>query len=193
MTEGEAPAESVRRSPSWFGTRLLGVLACAVAAALAIAGSFLPLVSGQLSLGGSAAMRLTVTGWKLTAEGVPPALTGGGVAQNGYPLTVSGALLIIAAIFGLIAAIRTAPAGARSLAVLSGAVAAAFLAGTVATVAVEAANVLDTLRPAGAGAGGSGFGASLGAGFWLELVAVVLAIAAVVLVALPVPRGYSQQ
>lgn len=168
---------------SWSGRRLLGVLCAAVAAALAIVGSFLSLVSGELS-SGSTSVTLTVTGWDLISDGRLPAP--GSAPQNGYPLVVAGGFLVIAAVLGLVAAVRGMPPGARTLAVLSGSVAAAFLAGTVATVAVQAANLIDTFDPLGTPDGPAGLrvSAGLGAGFWLELSAVVLAIAAVVLAAL---------
>ncbi|WP_236789489.1 hypothetical protein [Amycolatopsis sp. GM8] len=188
MTEGEAPAGDVpppSAPPSWFGRRLLGVLVCAVAAALAIVGSFLPLVYIELSLAGRTAITTTISGWTVTANAVS-GLRVPGVAQNGYPLAVAGAFLIIAAIFALVAALQAAPAGARSLAVLSGAIGAAFLAGTVATIAVYANSVISTVQLSGDP--GLGVRAGLGAGFWLEFAAVLLAIGAVVLAALPV-RG----
>ncbi|MTD57720.1 hypothetical protein [Amycolatopsis pithecellobii] len=180
MTEGE-PGEEPRQ-PSWYGRRLLGALAATAAAALAITGSFLPLVSGELDVPGRAVVTVSITGWKLTTSG--GLATVAGAAQNGYPLAVSGAFLIIAAVLGLVAAVRNMPGGARALAVVSGAVAAAFLAGVVATIAVEAANLLASFQPAGVA--GFGVHAELGVGFWLELAAVALAIAAVVLAALPV-------
>jgi hypothetical protein len=196
MTEEAAPAGHVRagRPPFWFVPRLLGALAAVVASALAFVGTFLALVSGELKFLGRSVMTLSVTGWDVHADAAPgqpiPASSYGAAVQNGYPLAVSGALLFIAAILGVIAAPRMAPRGARSLAVLSSAVAAAFLAGALATVAVQAANLVDTVRPTGTAAGNASFSADagLGPGFWLELVAALLAIGAAVLAALPV-RG----
>lgn len=192
MTEGPAPAENVRatRAPSWFLFRLLGALAAVVAAVLAFVGTFLALVSGELTFLGNKVITLSVTGWDITgnpASGTPVS-TFGAPVRNGYPLAVAGALLVIAAILGVIGAARTAPRGAGFLAVLSAAVAAAFLAGTLATVAVQGTNLVDTFRSTGAAAGNAGYStdAGLGSGFWLELVAAILAISAVVLAALPV-------
>ncbi|GAB3005456.1 hypothetical protein LWP59_03195 [Amycolatopsis acidiphila] len=195
MTEGAVPAEDVpaRRQSSWLVARLLGVLAAVVAAVLAIVGSFLSLVSGELTYLGRPVMTLAVTGWDLDAHapaGEPtPVATPGGTAQNGIPLTIAGCLLVVAAIVGILAAPRFAPAWARSAAVLAGSVAAAFLTGTVVTVAAQVVNLSETIRPTGTAAGNAGYGAAAGpaAGFWLELVAALLAIAAAVLFALP-PR-----
>lgn len=198
MTEGEVPVADgrARRPSTVLVTRLLGAAAALAAAVLAIVGSFLALVSGELRFQDSVALKMTVTGWELDADPAVdgPVSTVGGAAQNGIPLTVAAAFLIVAALLCLIAAPRVTPAVVRSAAVLTGAVSAAFLAGVVGTVAVQAVNLLNTFRPAGAAAGNARYSTSigLGAGFWLELAAGVLAVGAVVLTALPSrpPPGY---
>lgn len=193
MTEAEAPPPEGRRPPSVLVTRLLGAAAAVVAAVLAVVGSFLPLVSGQLKQGNSVMFTISVSGWTLsgTAPSGTPLTTFGGAAQNGIPLTIAAAFLIVVALLILVAAPRLAPPVLRSAAVAGGAVALAFFTGILITVGVQAANFVNTIRPVGAAAGTAGYSASagLGTGFWLELVAGVLAIAAVVLAALPAGRA----
>ncbi|GAA5153549.1 MULTISPECIES: hypothetical protein [Amycolatopsis] len=137
--------------PGWDRRRLLGALLCLVASVAAFTAPFLTLYSSGV---------LSVTGW-----GAEPSSTG--VARNGFPLAVAGALLAVAALFAVVAAPRPAPAVVRWAAVLAAAVAAAFLAGVLVTAAAQ------TVR------------ATPGPGFWLVLAAAVLALAGTVLAALP--------
>lgn len=180
MTEGETAVTERRSQSPVVRTRLFGAAAALAAAVLAVVGSFLPLVSGELSLIGGPAARISVTGWEVTAGGATP--SAGHVAENGIPLTIAAALLGIAVLMIIAAAQRAAPAAVGFAALLAGSVAAAFLVGVLATVAVQVVNLRGTIQAA------DGASAALGAGFWLVLAAGVLASAAVVLIALPV-RG----
>ncbi|GHF87427.1 hypothetical protein FHX82_000882 [Amycolatopsis bartoniae] len=144
MDAGEEPA----RPPGWDGWWLAGALLCALASAATFASSFLTLFATQA---------LSVTGW----ESRPASA---GVVRNGYPLAVAGALLAIAALFAVITAARLLPDG---VALLTTALAAAFLAGVLVTIGAQAAH------------------ATPGAGFWLALAAAVSSLAAAAPAALP--------
>jgi len=181
MTEGEAPVVAGRAPSPVSGTRLLGAAAALVAAVLAVVGSFLPLVSGELRYPNEAVLTFSVTGWKITSGS--PGMLLRGVAQNGIPLTVAAALLAIAVLVVLVAAQRAAPPVVRSGAVAGCAVAAAFLIGVLATVSVQVADFVGTLGPAANP--DVTVRETLGTGFWLEVLAGVLALAAVALTAWP--------
>jgi hypothetical protein len=194
MTTPGIPPQSVgrpKRLSSWYVLRLVSVVLSLLAAAAAIGGSFLTLFGGELLSRGSTQVKLVVTGWTFRAEagagvnGSPT--TAGSVAHNGYPLAVAGAILMIAALVGFIAAQRSAPAVVKTVAMVATAAGAAFLAGTVWTVGLQGAAFAESFRPIGS-APGSGLlttTSGFGAGFWIEVAGATLAVAAAVLIASP--------
>ncbi|PWV80323.1 hypothetical protein SAMN05421630_109199 [Prauserella marina] len=148
---------------------------CVLAAALTVAGSFIPLFSGELSLLGTRQLSIGITAWGFDTDAPTRE---GGVAVNGVPLVFAAVLLLVAAALVLFTA-RASGAARRGLGAASVTGAAAFLAGTVWTVGMQAASWVDTFRPTGDAAGDSDVGvdAGLSAGMWLLIAAAVLALA----------------
>lgn len=177
--------------PPLHRVRLLAAVLAMVAAALAVAGSFLPLFGGELSVDGRLQLRVFVTGWDFHAEALsgsqadPVALREAGSAPvTGAPLLLASTVLLAAAGVGL-SRLRAAPArAATTVAVVLG---AGLLVGTAFTIGMQAAAWLSSVRPTGEFALQSGAQADgyLGAGFWLLTAAVVLAVAAAVCALLP--------
>ncbi|MEU3269602.1 hypothetical protein ABZ639_02085 [Saccharomonospora sp. NPDC006951] len=169
-TGGSAPSRS-----------LLVAALCVLATALTVAGSFVPLFSGELSLRGTRQLSIGITAWGFDTDA--PAQEGG-VAVNGVPLVFAALLLLVAAALVVFTARGGARRGAGAVSVAG---AAAFLAGTVWTVGMQAASWVDTFRPTGDAAGDSDVGvdAGLSAGMWLLIAAAVLALAGAALALLP--------
>jgi hypothetical protein len=189
------PAGLPQRTSAWYRLRLIAALLCLLAAVAVVSGSFLTLYSGRVQLLGKAELGVAITGWSLRvetgADRASVASTAVKVAQNGFPLTIAGALLFIATLFGVVAARRSAPPVIQSGAVLTASIAAAFLAGTVWTIGMQLDGFAKNLPPMGALPGNDNVESvsSLGLGFALLLAGAVVAIVAAVLAAFPRPAG----
>ncbi|TLW94473.1 hypothetical protein FFT09_00795 [Saccharomonospora piscinae] len=160
------------------GARLRPVLAagaCVVAAALTVLGTFLPLFRGELSALGSVQFDLAITAWGFDTNAP---VQEGGVANNGIPLSVAAALLLVAAVLVAVPALRRRPTPMGRLAC---GMSAAFLAGITVAVVMQSLSWLETFRATGdTGAVPEvGLETGLGAGLWLLVGATVLALAAV--------------
>ena len=165
----------------------MGAVLALLAAAAAVAGSFLALFQGELLFQGEVQLRLKVTGWGVYAEAVQsgvPTTTFGSAVRNGYPLAVAGLLLVVAAVLGLAAARGTAP-GRMYAAALATAIGAAFLVATALGIALQGIGLHESFRPTGAatGNGDVSTGDSFGVGYWLVAGAAVASIVAAVLAA----------
>ncbi|MEU6643072.1 hypothetical protein ABZ863_11025 [Saccharomonospora sp. NPDC046836] len=163
--------------------RPLGVVAAAlafIAAGLTIAGSFLPIFSGQLTVLGSTQFEMTVTSWGFTTSASDQE---GGVPNNGLPLIFAALLLILAGLAAVLAIRDRAGPRARGAAVLTTAIGTAFLAGVVWTVLMQVLSLQDTLRPTGAATGNDAFQvqSAIGLGLWLFIGATLLGIVATAL------------
>ncbi|WP_143266144.1 MULTISPECIES: hypothetical protein [Amycolatopsis] len=180
------PGVAPGRRPGWHGGRIVGAVLALLAAAAAVTGSFLALFLGELLFQGEAQLKLTVTGWDLSAEAVEPGIptdTFGSPVRNGYLLAAAGLLLLVAAVLGLAAARRTAAPGRKLAAALATAIGAAFLLATTAGIVLQGVSLHESFRPTGAAEDNGEFttGDSFGLGFWLVAGATLAAIAAAVL------------
>jgi hypothetical protein len=155
------------------------------AAAIAtLVGTFLDLFAGRIVFRGEERVALVISAWDASAteRGVPA--EAGRVPTNGAPLVVAAAILLIAAVVGVLAAAAPgAPRVVRASGLLAP-IATAFLIGTVWTVGMEVATWVSNFRPVETPvtAGSVRAESSVGNGFWLLLggaVAAVVATAAV--------------
>ncbi|MFD8496155.1 hypothetical protein [Amycolatopsis sp. NPDC059657] len=178
MTSNE-PLPVGETSPVLADRRSVFAGALLVAAALLTAvGTFLPLFTAQVGMGGDATFVVTMSGWstEVTSAHIESGLPKAGT-PNGYPLALAGFLLMAAGLVTFWSARVTAAgrfAGGLALA------AAAFLAGTVLTVSMQGVTLA-----ASASIGGAGNGASPGLGFWFMVIGFVGAVVAAALVLAP--------
>ncbi|AIJ20764.1 hypothetical protein AMETH_0672 [Amycolatopsis methanolica 239] len=183
---GYAPVP--HRPSGWQGKRVAGAVLALLAAAAALTGAFLPLFVGELRFNGETQLKLTVTGWDLSAEAAGPGIptsTAGEPVRNGWALAGAGLLLLIAAMIGFAAARRASSPGGKFAAALAGGIGAGFLAATTLSIVLQAISLHESFRPAGIAEGNDGVTTadSLGVGFWLVAGATVLAIVAAALAA----------
>lgn len=159
---------------------MVGAVVSLGAAVLALLGMFQDLLITR-NVAGDDEFRYAITSWgaRIETNGVAePAPQG--MPLNGLPLTVAVAVLLGAAVLGMVSANRP---GARwgQATNLTSVIAATFLAGTVATIGVQELWWLDVFR-AEVGAGGDDTSSvTLGPGYWTLVVGVALAIFAAVL------------
>ncbi|GAB3580677.1 hypothetical protein GCM10027445_51390 [Amycolatopsis endophytica] len=176
------------RPPGWQGKRIVGSVLALLAAASAVTGAFLALFIGELRFRGATQLKLTVTGWDLSAEAATPGTpttTFGEPVRNGWALGGAGLLLLIAAAVGLAAARRTSTPGVKFAAALLTGIGAGFLAATTLSIFLQAISLNESFRPTGAAQNFADVAAigRLGLGFWLVVGATVLAVVAAVLAA----------
>lgn len=179
MSMNPQPPVAYQSSPPRRANLLPSAALSVAAAAATVAGSFLPLFSGELRRGERTLVEMTITAWGFdTGEAEPT----GAVATNGIPLVAGAALLVVAALLAAFSARRACPA-----VTLAG---AAFLVGTVWTVAMQVVSLSSSFRPTGTAENDPSFSAnsSIGIGFWLLACAAVLAVAAAVAAGLSVRR-----
>jgi len=182
-------AQPVTGPASWNQNKVTAAVLSFVAAVVAIAGSFVPLFSGRLDFSGEA-IEMTFTAWRVDVTGGGPVIGDpglGGVPKFGYPLVFAAIALLCAAAVATFAALPAASPGTHRLAGGTTAVGAAFLLGTVWSVAMQAVSWVDSFGSLGETELGIDSSASYGAGHWLLLGAVALGLAAAVLALLP-PR-----
>jgi hypothetical protein len=174
------PAERPRRA-------LLRPTAAVLLFAAAIAtlfGTFLDLFAGRILFRGEERVALVISAWDASATERGAAAEAGGVPANGAPLVVAAAILLVAAVVGVLAAAAPgAPRIVRASGLLAP-VATAFLIGTVWTVGMEVANWVGSFRPVEtpATAGSVRAEVNVGNGFWLLLGGATAAVAATVVV-----------
>jgi hypothetical protein len=148
--------------------RVLGAVLLAVAAAVAVVGTFLPLSFVGREFAGER-IGYTTTGWDVIAEPVE-LLDRGSSAQYGAPITVSAVLLLVAA------ALVALPEHQRLVARYTAVASSALLAGSVwTTVTVVGASLLDELGAP------DRIDFDLGAGVWLLIASVLVAVVGTVL------------
>ena len=175
-----APPQGRRHRPA-----LIGALLCAVAAGLVLVGSFVPLFLGKVQGPGGLVMTMSITGWDfhVDASGTSlPTSRNGAVPTNGVPLALGATVLLAAALLGFIAASRPSHAPSRRLAGVVAVAGAAFVAGTVSTVALQVISWFDSFRPTGllATAPNTSADVSVGFGLWLLVGAAAGAVVAAV-------------
>ncbi|GAA1946600.1 hypothetical protein [Amycolatopsis minnesotensis] len=189
MTDPETPTpppvdgeQDPPSSPVISPRQLVVAVLAALAAVVAVAGSFLTLFSGGFSSFGGRGFSLSITGWALElggAAGKQPAGGLGPVMPSGYPLVLGAILLLFAAVIVL------RPRGPEPKAVPVGKIlvvaGAAFLTGTVITIAMQGIGWSGLFTPAGVKIAPD-------VGFWLIAVGVVSSVAAAVLAFLPERR-----
>ena len=179
----------------WHQNRLTAAVLSFVAAVVAVAGSFVPLFSGILSFSGES-VEMSFTAWGVSLTGseaflADPGITG--TPRYGYPLVFAGIALLCAAAVAAFAAMPAATPGTHRLAGVATAVGAAFLLGTVWTIALQAVSWVDSFGPLGDSELAVDSSASYEAGHWLLLSAALLAVLAAVLGLLPTRRTSAAQ
>ena len=183
-------AQPVTGPARWHQNKVTAAAVLFAAAVVAIAGSFVPLFSGQLGFSGES-IDMTFTAWGVGVTGGGPFAAGdpglAGMPKFGYPLVFAGIALLCAATVAAFAAQPAASPGTHRIAGVTAAVGAAFLLGTVWSVALQAVNWVDSFGPLGETELGIESSASYEAGHWLLLCAAALAVIAAVLALLP-PR-----
>ncbi|QWF79649.1 hypothetical protein [Amycolatopsis sp. CA-230715] len=167
-------------SPVVSPRQLVVAVLAALAAVVAVAGSFLTLFSGGFASSfGGRGFSLSITGWAIELGGSAASRSAGGlgpVAPIGYPLVLAAILLLFAAVLVLRSRApepKSVPVG--KILVVAG---AAFLTGTAVTVAMQGIGWSGLL-------GAAGVAITPDVGFWLVAVGVVASIAAAVLAFLP--------
>ena len=166
----------------WHPTRVTAALLSFCAVVLVIVGSFLPLYSGTLVVGGDE-IELTIGPWSAeVAGGADP----GEVPTIGYPLVFAAIVLACAAALCWYAA--TPDGGQGRVAGLTTVVGSAFLLGIVWTTALIVVNGVDSVILLGTVAPGLETDATYLVGYWLLLVAALLSVVAAVLALVPVRR-----
>lgn len=173
----------------WQPSRVVAAVLCFVALSMAIAALFLPLYSGDLSIGvigsSNASLHMTFTPWAV--EYSEASLNGGpgGVPRVGYPMVFAVIFLACATAACWFAATPSAGRTASRVAGVVTSTAAAFLVGTAWTVAVLVMNAVDTIILYGTLGQGLTTDASYLVGYWLLLAATLLGFVAAVLSLLP--------
>ncbi|OZM83666.1 hypothetical protein [Pseudonocardia sp. MH-G8] len=166
--------------------RLIATALLAVAAALALGGSFAAFHVYHYESDYTEPTTSTTTGWGITVEPAPEEPPASSGSLHGIPLTVAAMLALAAAVVLFLSA-RRDPGTGRSFAVGV----AGLLVGVVAVIWMDLLTSLRDVRAAVAQDGpDSSFRASadVGAGGYLILVAGLLALAAAVLLLLAVRR-----
>ncbi|TQM02232.1 hypothetical protein [Pseudonocardia kunmingensis] len=159
--------------------RLVATALLAVAAALALGGSFAAFHVYHYESDYTAPTTSTTTGWGITVEPAPEEPPTSSGSLHGVPLTVAAVLALAAAVV-LFLSSRRDPGTGRSFGVGVG----GLLVGVVAVIWMDLLTSLRDVRAAVAQAGpDSGFRATagVGAGGYLILLAGLLALAAAVL------------
>ncbi len=168
----------------WHPSRVTAAVLCFAAFVLVLVSSFLPLYSGELTIGAQT-VAVTVSPWSADVSGAPDTVE---VPWVGYPLAF-GAIVLACAAAGLAhAATPAASPGAGRLATGGTIAGAAFLTGTVWTTALLVINNVDSIVRMGSLGQGLQTDASYLAGHWLLVVAALLGLVAAVLAIVPVRR-----
>jgi hypothetical protein len=165
---------------------------CFVAVVLVVASSFLPLYSGELSLG-SQSIEVTITPWH--AEYSPDAASDavGDVPNVGYPMVFAAVFLACAAAACWYAGTPTARQTASRAAGVTTSIAGAFLIGTAWTTALLVSNGVDYVILLGTLNDGLETDATYLVGYWLLLTASLLAFTAAILSLVPTRQPAWQQ
>lgn len=176
----------------WDHTRHAASALAFASAGLALIASFLPLYSTTLTITAfgnddSDAIVATATSWGMEFTGGPgPAIPEtSAVPMNGYPLVVACFVLIAAAVVSWFAATPGAPPGTHRTSAMSVSIGAAFLLGTVWTVALQSIATIESVAQLSEPADGFNVTATYGVGHWLLLTAALISIAAAVLALIP--------
>jgi hypothetical protein len=180
------PVEPVERKPAGRAG-MIGALLCLVAAVLTMIGMFQDLVVAR-NFGGPQGLTYRITLWdaRVVADGAAESAVEGGappVPQNGVPLLFAVALLLAAALLGMLNRGRRAGRISR-VSGLTAVVAATFLTAAVAMVIMQALWWMDILGPVSVDPReGVDVQNAVGVGpaLWTLIVGVALAIAAAVL------------
>lgn len=155
------------------GAGTAGALFLLGAAALTLFGTFQNLVIARYIPGSPQAY--VISYWDVRVENDTSETAPGGVPFNGVPLLVAVALLLAAAVLGILAATRSSGARLGRTSGLVAVIGATFLTGAVATIAAQEVWWLNLFAMDNTPTGASGTAATPGAGFWLPVVAVGLA------------------
>jgi hypothetical protein len=150
---------------------MIGALASLGAAALTMIGMLQDLLTAKIFT-----QTITITSWDIRVEtngGPGGGMTGG--PFNGVPLLFAVVVLLAAAVLGMLAAARPARTRFGRASALAAVVAAAFLAGTVATIGMQVLGWMDAFTIPD-----NPDQVTVGPGFWTLVVGVGLAIAAAV-------------
>jgi hypothetical protein len=174
------PARPVR----WTRAGRLGTALCFGATVLVTVSLFLPLYIATIRfpqfVDVASGQRLILTSWGTRVEFLEAARvnadTGSG-PFNGIPLLFAAAVLLTAAMLGVIVAARPSSTRFGRFRRLTTTVGAAFLAGTVWTIDQQVLSLAQNIRRVGQETTAEG---AIGTGFWLQGLSVVLAIAAAV-------------
>lgn len=173
----------------WQPVRITAAVLCFVALVLVVASVFLPLYSGEVSIGGfdssDRTIELTFTPWDVEITPDVPGAESINVPHVGYPLVFAAVFLAAATCACWYAATPSAARTATRAAGVLTATSGAFLIGTAWTTATLAANGVDYFITLGTVGQGLESDASYRVGYWLMLTAVLLAFTAAVLSLLP--------
>lgn len=175
-------AETTTGPARWHPTKVTAALLSFCAVVLVLVGSFLPLYSGEFSLG-SDDIEVTVSPWSADVPGTTAPFD---VPTTGYPLVFAAIVLACAAALCWYAATPAAGPGVGRVSAVTTAVGSAFLVGTVWTTAMMVVNGADTLLLIGSLSPGLETEVSYLVGYWLLLVAALLSLGAAVLALIPV-------
>jgi hypothetical protein len=176
----------------WHAAKVTAGVLCFVAVVLVVASSFLPLYSGELSLG-SQSIEVTITPWH--AEYSPDAASDavGDVPKVGYPMVFAAVFLACAAAACWYAGTPTARQTASRAAGVTTSIAGAFLIGTAWTTALLVSNGVDYVILLGTLNDGLETDATYLVGYWLLLTASLLAFTAAILSLVPSRQPAWQQ
>ncbi|RZQ63172.1 hypothetical protein [Amycolatopsis suaedae] len=163
--------------------RMLAAALAAVAAGLLIFGTFLSHTDFRASVGSENEMR-SVTSWTTTSVPADTEPLGSQAAQFGLPLTVVGALLLVGALAGALAASPLAGRGVLAVArttIVAGAAAAGAAVWMLAQAVSSQVSFYEALEQVA----DADFEAAAGPGLWVPVGAVAVAAVAAVLTFLP--------
>ncbi len=174
----------------WHPLRVTAAVLCFVALVMAVAALFVPLYSGEMSFGtalGSSPERLEMTFTPWDVEFSDPAMNAGPteVPKVGYPMVFVVLFLACATAACWFAATPSAGRTAGRAAGVVTTAAAAFLIGTVWTIAVMVTNAIDSILMYNTLSDSINADASYLVGYWLLLAAGLLGLAAAIMALLP--------
>ncbi|TDV45603.1 hypothetical protein CLV71_112275 [Actinophytocola oryzae] len=177
----------------WQPARVTAAVLCFFALVMVVAGLFLPLYSGELTIdggtvGGQNSLEMTFNAWSVEYDDPSMNAAPGEALRLGYPLVFAAVGLICAAVACWAAANPGAGRTAGRVAGTVTAVSAAFMVGTVWTIALLVTNAVDSILLLGTLSQGIATDAIYLVGFWFLLFATLLGLVAAVLSLLPSRR-----